>query len=70
MNVSIMNRTAQGIRFAVIGLQWLILAICFQPLVLADGGLPLLGENAAINIEEERRLGYGFYRQLLASGVI
>jgi predicted Zn-dependent protease len=65
-----MNRTAQGIKFAVIGLQWLILAICFQPLALADGGLPLLGENAAINIEEERRLGYGFYRQLLARGII
>jgi len=65
-----MNRAAQGIKFAVIGLQWLILAICFQPLALADEDLPLLGENAAINLEEERRLGYSFYRQLLARGIV
>lgn len=65
-----MNRATQGIKFAVIGLRWLVLAICFQPLVLADEDLPLLGENAAINIEQERRLGYSFYRQLLARGMI
>ena len=69
-NLSIMNRVSQVKKFTVIGLHWLVLAICFQPLALADADLPLLGENAAINIEEERRLGYSFYRHLLARGIV
>lgn len=38
--------------------------------ILADGPLPLLGDNSAINIEQERQLGQRFYQQLLAQGVI
>ena len=69
-NLLTMNSTAQGIKFAAIGLQWLVLAFCFQPIVLADEGLPLLGENASVNLEQEKRLGRAFYQQLFAMGII
>ena len=49
---------------------FLVLTLCFQAEVYAQGDLPLLGENSAINIEQEKRIGYGFYRRLAEQGVV
>jgi predicted Zn-dependent protease len=48
----------------------LICAIFISPPILAGGQLPLLGENSAISLDQERRLGQQFYQQLLARGMI
>jgi predicted Zn-dependent protease len=52
---------------------WILLlvsAACFLSSVRGDESLPLLGENAAINIEQEYKIGANFYRRLLEQGVI
>lgn len=38
--------------------------------VLADDPLPLLGENSAISLAQEKKLGQQFYQQLLAEGLV
>ena len=49
---------------------FLLFGLCFLPQVRGDESLPLLGENAAINIEMEYKIGGRFYRRLLEQGVI
>lgn len=44
--------------------------LCFLPQTRGDESLPLLGENAAINIETEYKIGEKFYRRLLQQGVV
>ncbi len=48
----------------------LVLGLGLSPLAQGDEGLPLLGENAAINIEQEYKIGAKFYRRGLEQGVI
>jgi len=48
----------------------LVSAACFLSSVQGDESLPLLGENAAVNIEQEYKIGAKFYRRLLEQGVI
>jgi predicted Zn-dependent protease len=48
----------------------LVLGMGFYSELQGDEGLPLLGENAAINIEQERQLGAQFYRHLVARGLV
>jgi len=43
---------------------------CLSLQAQGDESLPLLGENAAINIEQERQIGAKFHRGLLERGVI
>ncbi|MFT5811841.1 MAG: putative Zn-dependent protease, partial [Rubritalea sp.] len=38
--------------------------------ILADDPLPLLGENSAISLAQEKKLGQQFYEQLLAEGLV
>ena len=38
--------------------------------ILADDPLPLLGENSAISLAQEKKLGHQFYQQLLAEGLV
>ncbi len=47
-----------------------MLGLGFYTQLHGDEGLPLLGENAAINIEFERRIGAQFYRRLLDRGLV
>ena len=65
-----MKKTARCIESSVIVGIFLVLTLYFQTEVHAQGDLPLLGENSAINIEQEKRIGYGFYRRLLELGVV
>jgi predicted Zn-dependent protease len=65
-----MNRVDGGIKFVLIAFRILVLSFCFHTLVLADEDLPLLGENAAINLEQERRLGQSFYQYMLAQDLV
>ena len=44
--------------------------IFFSTTILAESRLPLLGENSAISLEQERQLGRQFYQHLLARGMI
>ncbi len=48
----------------------LALGMGFYSELQGDEGLPLLGENAAINIEQERQIGAQFYRHLVARGLV
>jgi len=48
----------------------LVLGMGFYSELEGDEGLPLLGENAAINIEQERQIGAQFYRHLVARGLV
>jgi predicted Zn-dependent protease len=48
----------------------LIFASFISTHALADVQLPLLGQNSATSLEQERRLGERFYQQLLARGLI
>jgi len=48
----------------------LALGMGFYSELRGDEGLPLLGENAAINIEQERQIGAQFYRHLVARGLV
>lgn len=66
----ILNRTKHFSNPALIGILILILGLCLVSRAQADESLPLLGENAAINIEQERKIGAEFYRRLLDRGVI
>ena len=54
----------------MIGILFLVLGLSFFSQLQGDGGLPLLGENAAINIEQERKIGAEFYQRLLDLGVV
>ena len=56
--------------YGFIKLLLLVMAASFLSVVQADESLPLLGENAAINIEQEYKIGAKFYRRLLEKGVI
>jgi len=53
-----------------------LLAFCFLflsaiiPTSFADEELPVLGEHAAFNLEQEVEIGEGFYRYLLSRGMI
>ena len=47
-----------------------MLGLGFYTQLYGDEGLPLLGENAAINIEFERQIGAQFYRRLLNRGLV
>jgi predicted Zn-dependent protease len=47
-----------------------MLGLGFYTQLHGDEGLPLLGENAAINIERERQIGVQFYRHLLNRGLV
>jgi predicted Zn-dependent protease len=38
--------------------------------ILADDPLPLLGENSAISLAQEKKLGQQFYEKLLAEGLV
>jgi predicted Zn-dependent protease len=38
--------------------------------ILADDPLPLLGQNSAISLAQEKKLGQQFYQQLLAAGLV
>jgi predicted Zn-dependent protease len=38
--------------------------------ILADDPLPLLGENSAISLAQEKKLGQQFYERLLAEGLV
>ena len=48
----------------------LALGMGFYSELQGDEGLPLLGENAAINIEQERQIGAQFYRHLVVRGLV
>ena len=48
----------------------LLLGFGLSPLAQGDESLPLLGENAAINIEQEYKIGAKFYQRVLEQGVI
>ncbi len=48
----------------------LVLGICWLPQARSIDDLPLLGENSAINIEQEYKIGANFYRHLLERAVI
>ena len=48
----------------------LVLGICWLSQARSNDDLPLLGENSAINIEQEYKIGAKFYRRLLEEGVI
>jgi predicted Zn-dependent protease len=65
-----MKKTAHCIESSVIVGVFLVLTLYFQTEVHAQGDLPLLGENSVINIEQEKRIGYAFYRRLLEQGVV
>jgi predicted Zn-dependent protease len=65
-----MKKTAHCMVSSVIVGISLVLTLYFQAQVHAQGDLPLLGENSAINIEQEKRMGYAFYRRLLERGVV
>ncbi len=65
-----MKKAAHCILSSVILGVILALVMYFQAEVHAGGDLPLLGENSAINIEQEKRLGFSFYRRLLDQGVV
>ena len=51
----------------MLSLAW---GLCFVSQARGDDSLPLLGENAAINIEQERKIGAQFYQRLLNKGVV
>ena len=53
-----------------IGRLFLVLGMCFFSQVQGSESLPLLGENASINIEQERKIGADFHQRLLDQGVI
>ena len=55
---------------SLVGFIFLVLGLCFISQARGDQSLPLLGENASINIEQERNIGAEFYRRLLDQGVI
>jgi len=65
-----MNKAGGGINLVLSVFRILVLSFCFHTQVLADGDLPLLGENAAINLEQERRMGRSFYQYMLAQGLV
>jgi predicted Zn-dependent protease len=60
------NKTSLALRFSglLIGLFFIVTP------VLADDPLPLLGENSAVGLAQEKKLGQQFYQQLLAAGVV
>jgi len=55
---------------SLIGILFLVLGMFLLSPVQGSESLPLLGENASINIEQERRIGAEFYQRLLDQGVI
>jgi predicted Zn-dependent protease len=65
-----MKKPAHCLKSSVIVGLILVLGLYFQAEAHAEGELPLLGENSAINIEQEKRIGHTFYRRLLAQGVV
>jgi predicted Zn-dependent protease len=65
-----MKKPAHCLKSSVIVGLILVLGLYFQAEAYAGGELPLLGENSAINIEQEKRIGHTFYRRLLAQGVV
>jgi len=65
-----MKKPAHCLKSSVIVGLILVLSLYFQAKAHAGGELPLLGENSAINIEQEKRIGHTFYRRLLAQGVV
>ena len=56
--------------FNLIGVLILVLGMGFHSQLQGEDDLPLLGENAAINIEQERQIGAQFYRHLVARGLV
>ncbi len=65
-----MKKPAHCLKSSVVVGLILVLGLYFQAEAHAGGELPLLGENSAINIEQEKRIGHTFYRRLLAQGVV
>ena len=59
-------------RYTVAGaaLSLVCLLLIRSPIAAAAQDLPQLGENSAINIEWERKLGESFFQQLLAKGLV
>ena len=65
-----MNKTQYCSNFNLIGILILLLGLSFNSHSQDDGSLPLLGENAAFNIEMERQIGSQFYHRLLDRGLV
>ena len=71
-----MKNLAKSIRLycrSGFNLTWVLilaLGMGFYSELRGDEGLPLLGENAAINIEQERQIGAQFYRHLVTRGLV
>ncbi len=57
-------------RFGLMGFLSLVLGMCFITPVRGNEPLPQLGENASINIEQERKIGADFYQRLLDRGLV
>lgn len=57
-------------RLGLMGALSLVLGMCFITPVRGDEPLPQLGENASINIEQERKIGAEFYQRLLDRGLV